>query len=287
MIQTRWAVVLALLAAFAVLVSTTVYTVDERQKAVVVKFGQVVRYDDKPGIHIKMPFISSVRYYDARTLTLDIEPQPFLTKEKKKVIVDSFVKWRVADVLKFHVTVGGNVRGARTILTDINSGLQDEFGNRSVHDVISGDRRKIMEILTVAADKRARDLGIEIVDVRIQRVEFPVEVSQSVYDRMSTERASTAKELRAQGAEAAETIRADADRQREILLSEAYREAQRVRGEGDARATSIYAQAYSRDPEFYALYRSLSAYKESFKNKSDIMVIDPSSDFFKYLKKPR
>lgn len=287
MIQIKWVVLLVLLVLFAVLAGITVYTVDERQKVVVVKFGQVMRYDDKPGLHFKIPFIESVRSYDARIMTLDIEPQPFLTKEKKKVIVDSFVKWRIADVLKFHVTMGANVRGARMILTDINSGLQDEFGNRTVHDVISGDRREIMEILTVAADKRARDRGIEIVDVRIQRVEFPQEVSQSVYDRMSAERARTAKELRAQGAEAAEKIRSDADRQREILLAEAYREAQRIRGEGDARATAIYAQAYSRDPEFYALYRSLSAYKESFKSKSDIMVIDPSSDFFKYLKKPR
>ncbi|HLQ25905.1 MAG TPA: protease modulator HflC [Acidiferrobacterales bacterium] len=286
--QTRLFAFIAAAAFVLIMINATVYTVDEREKAIVVKFGEVMRYEDKPGLHFKLPFINSVRYYDARILTFHADPQPFLTKEKKKVVVDYFVKWRIADTLKFYVTLGGDEQSAGVLLSQlISSGLRDEFGKRTNHEVISGDRRKIMEILSVAADKETRTYGIQVVDVRIQRVDLPNEVSQSVYQRMEAERARTAKELRAQGAEAAEKIRADADRQREILMAEAYREAERLRGEGDARATAIYAQAYSRDPEFYSFYRSLNAYKESFKDKSDIMVVDPSADFFKYLKKPR
>jgi membrane protease subunit HflC len=270
-----------------VVVNATVYTVDEREKAVVVRFGEVVRIDAKPGLRVKTPFLEDVRFYDSRILTLDAEPQPFLTKEKKSVLVDSYVKWRIVDLLKFYVAVGGDEMKARERLGQvINSGLRDEFGKRTVHDVISGDRRKIMELLSVNADKEAGEYGIEVVDVRIQRVDLPNEVSQSVYRRMEAERARTAKELRAQGAETAEKIRANADRQREILLAEAYRDAERLRGEGDARATAIYASAYSVNPEFYSLYRSLNAYKESFNNKEDILVVDPSADFFKYFKNP-
>jgi len=286
--QTRLFSFIAAAAFVLIVINAAVYTVDERKKAIVIKFGEVIRYEDKPGLHFKLPFINSVRYFDARILTLDAEPQPFLTKEKKKVLVDYFVKWRIADVMKFYVTLGGNTQGGGVLLSQlINSGLRDEFGKRTIQEVISGDRRKIMEILSVAADRETRGYGIQVVDVRIQRVDLPNEVSQSVYQRMEAERARTAKELRAQGAEAAEKIRADADRQREILMAEAYREAERLRGEGDARATAIYAQAYSRDPEFYSFYRSINAYKESFKDKTDIMVVDPSADFFKYLKKPR
>jgi membrane protease subunit HflC len=286
--QTRLFSFIAATAFVLIVINATVYTVDEREKAIVIKFGEVIRYEDKPGLHFKLPFINSVRYFDARILTLDAEPQPFLTKEKKKVLVDYFVKWRIADVMKFYVTLGGNKQSGGVLLSQlINSGLRDEFGKRTIHEVISGDRRKIMEILSVAADRETRGYGIQVVDVRIQRVDLPNEVSISVYQRMEAERARTAKELRAQGAEAAEKIRADADRQREILMAEAYREAERLRGEGDARATAIYAQAYSRDPEFYSFYRSINAYKESFKDKTDIMVVDPSADFFKYLKKPR
>lgn len=278
----------ALVVVLLLILASSMYSVDERQKAIVIKFGQVIRFDDKPGLHFKTPFIDSVRYFDSRMLTLDAEPRPFLTTEKKKVLVDSFVKWRIADVLKFYVTVGGSEQNARTRLAQlINSGLRDEFGKRTVHDVISGDRRKIMEILTQLADKNAREYGIQVIDVRIQRVDLTPEVSQSVYQRMEAERARIAKELRAQGAEVAEKIRADADRQREILLAEAYREAERIRGEGDARATAIYARAAGQDPEFYSFYRSMGAYKGSFKDKADILVVDPSADFFKYMKKPR
>lgn len=266
----------------------TLYTVDERERAVVVRFGQVIRYDDKPGLHVKVPFLDGVRFYSAQILTLDAEPQQFPTIEKKYVVVDSFVKWRISDVLKFHVAVGGDEGKARERLAQvINSGLRGEFGKRTVKEVIAGDRHKIMELLSVNADRDASEYGIEVVDVRIQRVEFPTEVRDAVYRNMAAERARIAKELRAKGAEAAEKIRASAERQRDILLAEAYRDAERTRGEGDARATAVTGQAFSANPEFYSLYRSLNAYKESFKSKDDILVVDPSADFFKYFKNPR
>jgi membrane protease subunit HflC len=261
--------------------------VDEREKVIIVRFGQVLRYDDGPGIHFKTPFLDEARYFDSRILTLDSDPQPFLTKEKKYVIVDSFVKWRIDDALKYYVTVGGQETDARRRLEQIvNSGLRDEFGKREVQKVISADRHKIMEILTEYTDREARKFGIVVADVRIQRVDLPEEVSQSVYQRMKAERSRIANELRAQGAEAAEKIRANAERQRQVLLAEAYGKAERVRGEGDARATALYGQAYGRAPEFYSLYRSLGAYKESFRSKEDILIVDPSSDFFRYMKKP-
>lgn len=289
MINQNKLIAVAALALLAyVIVNSTIYSIDEREKAVVVRFGQVIRYDDTPGIHFKTPLLETVKVYDSRILTMDAEPQPFLTKEKKSVIVDSYVKWRIADLLKYYVSVGGDEQKAKDRLAQlINSGLRDEFGKRTLRDVVSGDRRKIMEILSENTDKEAVEYGIEVVDVRIQRVDLPIEVSQSVYRRMEAERTRIAKELRAQGAEEAEKIRANAERQRDILLAEAYRDAERTRGEGDARATAIYGQAFGANPEFYSLYRSLNAYKESFKDKDDILVIDPSADFFRYFKNPR
>ncbi len=285
--QSKLIALVALVLVILVVAGSAVYTVDEREKTIVVRFGQVLRYDDKPGIHLKTPFIDDVRYFDARILTLDAEPTPFLTKEKKYVLVDSFVKWRLVDALQYYLTVGGSESEAKRRLEQlVNSGLRDEFGKRTVKDVISADRAKIMEILTVNADREARKFGLEVVDVRLQRVDLPPEVSQSVFQRMKAERSRIANELRAQGAEAAEKIRADAERRREILLADAYRQAERLRGEGDARATAIYAGAANNAPEFYSLYRSLGAYRESFKSKDDILVVDPSADFFKYLKKP-
>ncbi len=285
--QSKLFAVLGIVLLVAITVRSTFYMVDEREKVIVVRFGQVLRYDDTPGIHFKSPFLDDARYFDSRILTLDAEPQPFLTKEKKYVVVDSFVKWRIDDALKYYLTVGGQEVDARRRLEQVvNSGLRDEFGKRTVHDVVSTDRHKIMEILTANTDREARKFGIVVTDVRIQRVDLPDEVSQSVYQRMKAERSRIANELRAQGAEAAEKIRANSERQREVLLAEAYGKAERVRGEGDARATSLYAGAYGRAPEFFSLYRSLNAYKESFRKKEDIMIVDPSSDFFKYMKKP-
>ncbi len=285
--QNRLIAAIALALIFVVIAMSAVYSVDEREKAIVVRFGQVLRYNDMPGLHLKTPFLDNVRYFDARILTLDAEPTPFLTTEKKYVLVDSYVKWRVSDALQYYLTVGGQESEARRRLEQlVNSGLRDEFGKRTVKSVISVDRAKIMEILTAAADREARKFGLEVVDVRLQRVDLPPEVSQSVFQRMKAERSRIANQLRAQGAEAAEKIRADAERQREILLAEAYRQSERLRGDGDARAAAIYAGAANTAPEFYSLYRSLGAYRESFKSKDDVLVVDPSADFFKYLKKP-
>ena len=285
--QSKLLALLGIILLVGITIHSTFYTVDEREKAIIVRFGQVLRYDDKPGLHWKTPFLDEVRYFDSRILTLDAEPQPFLTQEKKYVIVDSFAKWRVIDPLKYYLTVGGTETGARLRLEQlINSGLRDEVNKRTVQSVVSTDRAKIMQLVTAAADKAARGFGIEVVDVRLQRVDLPDEVSQSVYQRMKAERSRVANDLRAQGAEAAEKIRADAERQREVLLAQAYGKAEKIRGEGDARASALYAAAYNRAPEFYSLYRSLNAYKESFKNKDDVMIVDPSSDFFRYMKKP-
>jgi membrane protease subunit HflC len=277
--------VLALLVVFTA--ASAIYSVDEREKVIIVRFGQVLRHDDKPGLHFKMPFVDDARYYDARILTLDAEPQPFLTKEKKYVLVDSYAKWRVQDALKYYLTVGGQEFEARRRLEQlINSGLRDEVNKRNVQNVVSVERSKIMEIVTANANREVANFGIEVVDVRLQRVDLPVEVSQSVFNRMKAERSRIANELRAQGAEAAEKIRAESERKRDVTLAEAYRSSERLRGEGDARATAIYGGAAGAAPEFYSLYRSLNAYKESFKDKEDVMIVDPSSDFFRYMKKP-
>ncbi len=285
--QNKLIALFGLILVIVLTVASTIYSVDEREKVVVARFGQVLRYDDAPGVHIKAPFLDNLRYFDNRILTLDADPQPFLTKEKKYVLVDSFVKWRIVDALKFYLTVGGQESEARRRLEQVvNSGLRDEFGKRTVKSVVSEERHKIMEILTGYANKEAGKFGIEVVDVRLQRVDLPEEVSQSVYQRMKAERSRIANELRAQGAETAEKIRAEAERKREVLLAEAYRKGETLRGDGDARATAIYGGAANRAPEFYSLYRSLSAYKESFKKKDDIMIVDPSADFFRYMKKP-
>jgi len=287
MSQPRLLITLGAILLAIVTMLSTFYSVDEREKVIVVRFGQILRHEETPGLHVKMPFLDDARYFDARILTLDADPQPFLTKEKKYVVVDSFVKWRVRDARQYFLTVGGQEPEARRRLEQfVNSGLRDEFGKRNVQSVISTERSKIMQILTEYSDREARKFGIQVMDVRLQRVDLPDEVSQSVYQRMKAERSRIANELRAQGEEQAEKIRANAERQREVLLADAYRQAERIRGEGDARATSIYADAYNRAPEFFALYRSLNAYKESFKKKDDVLIVDPSSDFFKYMKKP-
>lgn len=284
--QSKLVAFAALILVIILTAMSTVYTVDEREKVVVARFGEVLRHDDAPGVHIKAPFLDNLRYFDNRILTMDADPQPFLTKEKKYVLVDSFVKWRIVDALKFYLTVGGQESEARRRLEQVvNSGLRDEFGKRTVKSVVSEERHKIMEILTGYANKEAGKFGIEVVDVRLQRVDLPDEVSQSVFQRMKAERSRIANELRAQGAETAEKIRAEAERRREVLLAEAYRKGETLRGDGDARATAIYGGAAGRAPEFYSFYRSLSAYKESFKKKDDIMIVDPSADFFRYMKK--
>ena len=269
-----------------VLLSMSVFVVDQRQSAIVFQLGEVIRVKPDAGLGFKVPLLQNVRYFDSRILTLDAgEPERFITAEKKNVLVDSFVKWRIVDVKQYYVSVGGDEARARNrLLQTVNSSMREEFGKRTINEVVSGARDKIMEVLRTKADTDARKIGVEVLDVRLKRVDFPLEISESVYRRMDAERKRVANELRATGNAESEKIRADADRQREIILAEAYRTAQQTKGEGDAKASALYASAFGRNPEFYSFYRSLEAYKQSFKNKSDVMVMDPSSAFFKYLK---
>ncbi|RTL51970.1 MAG: protease modulator HflC [Rhodocyclaceae bacterium] len=273
---------------FAALVvfAATVFTVDQRQAAIIFQLGEVREVITEPGLAFKWPLIQNVRFFDKRILTMDSpEPERFLTAEKKPVLVDSFVKWRIHDVKQYYVSVSGDEMLARTRLAQtVNSGLREEFGKRTVHDVVSGEREKIMSEVLKKADADARTMGVQIVDVRLKRVDFPQEVSESVYRRMETERKRVANELRSTGAAEAEKIKADADRQREVIVAEAYRDAQKIKGNGDAKAAAIYGQAMGKNPEFYAFLRSMEAYRATFKSKSDIMVVEPNSDFFKYLK---
>jgi len=281
--------ILAAIAALLVLASSTLFTVDQRQNAIVFQLGEVKDVVTKPGLNFKWPLIQNVRYFDMRILTFDdAEPLRFITSEKKPVLVDSFVKWRIVDVKQYYVSVQGEeLRAATRLKQTISGGLQNEFGSRTVHEVVSGERDKIMEEVRVKADQELRrDLGVELVDVRLKRVDLPQEVSESVYRRMEAERKRIANDLRATGGAEAEAIRADADRQREVILANAYRDAQKTKGEGDARSAATYARAFSENTEFYAFYRSMEAYRSSFRGKNDLMVLEPSSDFFRYLKDP-
>ena len=262
------------------------FTVDQRQYAIVFQLGEIKDVIKEPGLKFKWPMIQNVRYFDSRILTMDsVEPERFLTAEKKPVLVDSFIKWRIADVRQYYISVGGDEMLARTRLSQVvNAGLREEFGRRTVHDVVSGVRDRIMTDVQQKADTDARQIGVEIVDVRLKRVDLPQEVSEAVYRRMETERKRVANELRSEGAAESEKIRADADKQREVIVAEAYRDAQKIKGEGDAQAAATYGKAFGANPEFYSFYRSLEAYRQSFGNKSDLLVVDPSADFFKYLK---
>ena len=279
---------LGAIAALFFLASSALFIVDQRQHAIVFQLGEVVDVKTLPGLYFKIPLVQNVRYFESRIMTMDtVEPERFITSEKKNVLVDLFVKWRIVDVKQYYISVRGDEMLAQTRLAQtVNSSMRDEFGNRTVHDVVSGERDKIMEIMRQKADADARKIGVEVVDVRLKRVDLPPEVSESVYRRMEAERKRVANELRSTGAAESEKIRADADRQREVILAEAYRKAQEVKGEGDAKASSIYAGAFQLNPEFYSFYRSLEAYKQTFKNKGDMMVLEPGSEFFKYLKNP-
>ncbi len=279
---------LGIVVAIIFLAGSVIYLVDERQQAVLFQLGEVIDVKTSPGLYFKIPIAQNVLYFENRILTMDTdEPERFITSEKKNVLVDLFVKWRIIDVKQYYISVRGDEGLAQTRLAQtINASLRDEFGNRTVHDVVSGERDRIMEIMRQKADNDARTIGIEVVDVRLKRVDLPQEVSESVYRRMEAERKRVANELRSTGAAESEKIRADADKQREIVLAEAYRDAQKKMGEGDSQAASIYASAFQKDSEFYAFWRSIDAYKQSFKNKGDVMVLEPSSDFFKYLKQP-
>jgi membrane protease subunit HflC len=282
------AIVIGALVALLV-INSVIFTVDQRQTALVRQFGEVVAVHKAPGLKAKMPLVQNVLYFDTRILTTDTkQAESFLTAEKKNVLVDSFIKWRVIDANQFYVAVGADEdRAATRLQQTVNDGLRAEFGKRTVHDVVSGERDQIMKLIQHKADLDARKIGVQVVDVRLKRVDLSDDVSQSVYGRMEAERKRDANDARATGAAEAEKIRADADKQKAIIVAEAYRDAERTKGEGDARAAAIYAAAYGKNPEFYAFYRSMQAYRESFRSKSDLMVLDPSSDFFKYMKNPR
>lgn len=281
---------IAIVLAGAIIVALmSMFVVDQRQNAIVFRFGEVVSIKKEPGLYFKIPLLENVRYFDVRILTIDTpEPQLFLTSEKKNVQVDLFVKWRISDVRQYYASIvgggGGEAQAQTRLLQTINDGLRDQFSQRTVHDVVSGERDKIMDLMRKRANEDAVKIGVEVIDVRLKRVDLPPEVSGSVYQRMEAERRRVANELRSTGAAESEKIRAEADRMRVTMIADAYREAQKIRGDGDAKATAIYARAYGQSPEFYAFYRSLDAYKGSFKTRSDVMVLDPNSEFFKYFR---
>lgn len=279
------AAVVVALVVLLLLAALSLFTVDQRQAALVFQLGEVVSVKREPGLYLKLPVVQNVRYFDTRILTLDsAEAERFITSEKKNVLVDYWVKWRIDDVRLYYVSFAGDERRAENRLQQtINDGMRAEFGKRTVHDVVSGARDAVMELLRERADQDARRFGVQVMDVRIKRVDLPTEVSESVYRRMEAERKRVANELRSTGTAEAEKIRADADKQREVIIAEAYREAQKIKGEGDGRAAAIYAAAFSKNPEFYAFYRSMEAYKASFASKNDVLVLQPNSDFFRYM----
>jgi membrane protease subunit HflC len=269
------------------LISLSVFTVDQRQYALVLQFGEITQVVRQPGLHFKIPLIQNVKLFDNRIITLDItESEGFLTSEKKNVLVDYFVKWRIDDVTKYYTSMGEESKAQTRLAQTINDGLRAELGKRTIHDVISGERDQIMDEMRVKANVDAATFGVAVIDVRLRRVDLQPAVSESIYRRMESERKRVANELRSTGSAEAEKIRADADRQREIIVAEAYRDAQKTKGEGDAKASAIYAAAFGQNAEFYSFYRSLDAYRQSFRSKGDVLVVEPTSEFFKYLKNP-
>lgn len=280
---------LAILVVAVVVLSLSIYTVDQRQAAMVFQLGEIVRINKAPGLYFKLPLVQNVRFFETRILTLDAaEPERFITSEKKNVLVDYYIKWRVYDVEKYYLSFSGDeVRAENRLAQTINDGMRAEFGKRTLHDVVSGERDDIMSLLRAKADQDAHRFGVGVMDVRIKGINLPAEVSDSVFRRMDAERKRVANELRSTGSAEAEKIRADADRQREVIIAEAYRDAQQTKGEGDAKASAIYGAAYGKNPEFYAFYRSMDSYRQSFSSKSDVMVLQPNSEFFRYMKSSR
>lgn len=278
--------VIAALVVLALIASSALFTVDQRQNAIVFQLGEVKEIVRQPGLHFKWPMLQNVRHFDMRILTYDdVEPLRFLTQGNRPVLVDSFVKWRINDVRQYYVSVDGDeFRAATRIRQTVSGALRDEFGARVLHDVVSGERELIMSRVREKVDEDLKRIGVAIIDVRLKRVDLPADVSESVYRRMEAERKRIANEQRSTGAADAEKIRADADRQREVLLAEAYRDAQRVRGDGDARAAGIYAAAFSQNPEFFSFYRSMEAYRNTFRGRNDLLLVEPNSDFLRYFR---
>ena len=266
--------------------ANSIYIVSEYERAVILRFGRLVDPDVSPGLHAKIPFADKLRKFDGRIMTTDARPESFYTIENKRLIVDSYAKWRIMDVEKYYKITGGDEGvAADRLATRVADGLRNQVGSRTLHEVVSGKRDELMQELTEDLNAVANELlGIQVLDIRVKRIDLPSDVSQSVFDRMSADREKEAREYRSKGAEQAEVIRADADRQVAVLEAGAYRDAEKIRGEGDATAAAIFAGAYRQDPEFYAFVRSLTAYRKAFDNKSDLMVVDPDSDFFRYLK---
>ena len=277
---------LIVLIAVLIGINSTLFVVSEFERGVKLRFGKLIEADIQPGLHVKLPFVDNVRIFDARILSVDAQPASFFTIEKKRLIVDSYAKWRISNVEAYYKATGGVESVARNRLANrVNTGLRNQFGTRTLHEVVSGERDLLMENITNNLNESVlEELGIEVIDVRVKRIDLSQEVSGPVYRRMTAEREKEARELRSTGKERAEKIRASADRERTIELANAYRDAEQLRGDGDAEAAKIYAQAYQKDPEFYAFVRSLNAYKQSFANKGDIMLVEPDGDFFKYLK---
>lgn len=276
------ALIVGLLLAF-----NSIYVVTEYQRAIMLEFGRLVQADIKPGLHFKKPW-AKVSKFDGRLLTADMTPESFFTVENKRLVVDSYIKWQVKDVETYYKATNGDEATAENRLAQrVADGLRNQFGRRTLHDVVSGKRDELMSEITASINVDAvKLLGIEVKDIRVKRIDFPPEASQSVFARMAADREKEAREYRSQGKEQAEVIGADADKQRAVLEANAYRDAERIRGDGDAKAAAIFAAAYSKDPEFYSFVRSLNAYRLSFSGKDDLMVVDPKSDFFRYLKDP-
>lgn len=282
--KTLLAAILAIVCTFVL--ANSLYIVNEFERGVLLRLGKVEKSDLQPGLHIKLPLVDVVKKFDARVLTLDARPERFLTVEKKSMEVDSFAKWRIIDVSKYYTATNGEEDRAERLLSQrINEGLRNQFAQRSLQEVVSGERDQLMvDLATQLNSFMQESLGIEVVDVRVKKIDLPAAVSEPVFRRMAAERQREAREHRSKGKEQSEIIKADADRQKTILEAEAYRDAELLRGEGDAKAAGIYASAYNKDPEFYSFVRSLTAYKKSFSGKEDIMLVDPDSDFFRYLK---
>jgi modulator of FtsH protease HflC len=269
-----------------VVLSMSVFRVDQRKYALVLQMGEIKRTVTEPGLNFKLPLVQNVKYFDRRILTLDSsEPELFQTAEKKNVLVDSYVKWHIKDPAVFYRAFGQDSdRAANRLEQTINAVLREEFGKRQMHDVISGERQSLMAAVKAKAANDSVQYGVEIIDVRVKRVELPTDVSESVYRRMESERKRVANELRSTGGAEAEQIKAEADKRRVVVEAQAYRDAQQIKGEGDAKAAAIYAEAFGRNPEFYRFWRSMDAYKQAFHSKSDVLVVDPSSDFLRYMK---
>ena len=264
---------------------SSLFVISERERAVQLRFGQLVRPDIQPGLHIKIPFVDNVRVFDARLQNLEVPSERFLTLEQKAVIVDSYIKWRIDDVSRFYRATAGDLFRANTLLSQrAESRMRNKFGALTLNEVVSGQRDRLMNEITSELNSVARDeLGVTVIDVRVKKIDLPPQVSDSVYERMSSERDKEAQEYRSKGLEMAEGIRANADREQRIIMADAYREAEIIRGDGDAKAAEIYAKAYRQDPEFYAFIRSLEAYRNTFNSSGDVMLLEPDNDFFKYL----